>query len=269
MLEGGFTRDSCIIAFGGGLVGDLAGFVAATILRGVPWINVPTSLLAQVDACVGGKTGINLAQGRNLVGSFYPPRKVIADTQFLETLDKRQVVSGTAEILKYAIGIDRFVYGLLDGRSSDDFHSAEMIASCLRVKARVVSEDEREGSLRKLLNLGHTLGHAIEATCPDDLFHGEAVSIGISFALSLSKRLGYVGQDYLDEARSYLFAAGLPVNLPKGLVFSKIEAFLKVDKKNSANGISWILPTGPGSSEIVSGISKADLKAAYKELKTV
>ena len=265
LLKEGFTRDSLIIAFGGGVVGDLAGFVASTLLRGIPWFNIPTTLLAQVDASVGGKTGINVRQGKNLVGAFYPPKRVIVHTAFLDTLSKKELKSGLGEVLKYAIGIDERVWQKCGRESFKGTPSAALVTACLRAKADVVTKDELEGGLRKTLNLGHTLAHAIEGAAPAKMSHGEAVAIGLRYALALTLDLGLAKKDYVLAALALLDKARLAKKPPTGLTFTKLLPFFAVDKKSEKGGLTWVLPTGPGKCKLVKGLDNNQIAKVYGE----
>jgi len=263
LLQRGFTRDSVVVALGGGVVGDMAGFVAATLLRGVAWVNVPTTLLAQVDAAVGGKTGINVLEGRNLVGAFHPPRLVVVDTSLLKTLPARQVRSGLGEVVKYGIGVDEEVWNLCLTRLPEGACDQDVVGACLAAKARVVAADEHEGGLRRSLNLGHTLGHAIEAAAPGRLGHGEAVAVGLRFVLALSRRLQRCDEAFAAAAEAMLDRTNLVRSVPAGLTFADLEAFLQRDKKVSRRGLTWMLPVAPGRCEAVDGTPRADLTAAF------
>ncbi len=263
LLEEGFTRDSVIIAFGGGVVGDLAGFVAATLLRGIAWINVPTTLLAQVDASVGGKTGINVPQGKNLVGAFYPPQKVVVDTNFLSTLNRREVKSGIGEVVKYAIGIDDEVWRLCQKDFPNNACTQEMVKACLLAKAKVVITDEQEGGLRKILNLGHTLAHAIEGAAPGIMSHGEAVAVGLRYVLSLSLALGEAKESYVKSSLELLDRAKLANHPPADLSYDSLLPFWAVDKKAGKGGLTWVLPVAPGRSILKKGVKQSLLSKVY------
>lgn len=271
-------RREPIIAFGGGVVGDLAGFVAATYLRGVPVVQVPTSLLAMVDSSVGGKTGVNLPAGKNLVGAFLQPGLVVVDPALLSSLSPREQRSGWAEVIKYAF-FDRSVPGL-DGppllpimiEESDALRAlAEPICSgvitqCLRIKAVVVEQDERETGLRRVLNLGHTIGHAIEAVAGYGRFtHGEAVAIGTRAAAHLSARRGFCDRVLVAQVDSLFDAFGLPARI-EGCSAAALLDRLGSDKKVRAGRINWIMPTAPGCVEIRDDVPLEDVRAILNEL---
>lgn len=241
-------RKSFIVALGGGVVGDLAGFVAASYLRGIPFVQVPTTLLAQVDSSVGGKTGVNLAAGKNLVGAFYQPRLVLCDLATFRTLPEREFRAGLAEVIKYGIIYDAKLFALLERGMAkilrrDAASLAHIVARSCEIKAEVVSQDETEGGLRAILNYGHTIGHAIEAiTAYGHYLHGEAISIGQVAAAHLSAEL--LGLPASDVARIHaLFvAAGLPVSTKlTSAQRAKLLAAMTLDKKVSGGEIKFVL----------------------------
>ena len=241
-------RKSYIVALGGGVVGDLAGFVAATYLRGVPFVQVPTTLLAQVDSSVGGKTGVNLKSGKNLVGAFYQPRLVLCDLDTLKTLPEREYVSGLAEVIKYGVIYDAILFAQLERNLSkllerDVAALRAVVARCCEIKADVVGQDETESGLRAILNFGHTIGHAIENSSGYGKFlHGEAISIGQVAAAKLSQEI--LGLPSGDAARiEKLFVeAGLPVKIKLDAARrKKLFAAMKLDKKVSGGEIKFVL----------------------------
>ncbi len=221
ILERGIERSTALVALGGGVVGDLAGFAAAILLRGVDCIQVPTTLLAQVDSAIGGKTGINTGHGKNLVGSFHQPRLVLADMDTLDTLSRRQLLAGYAEVVKYGLIADAKFFAwleahgpsLIDGDRAARTHA---VAHCCRVKADIVADDEREAGRRALLNLGHTFAHALEAETgySEALLHGEAVAVGLCLAFDLSQRLGLCPAEDAARVRAHLDRVGLPTRPP-------------------------------------------------------
>jgi len=241
-------RTSFIIALGGGVVGDLSGFVAATYLRGIPFVQVPTTLLAQVDSSVGGKTGVNLKSGKNLVGAFYQPRLVLCDLDTLKTLPKRQYVSGLSEVIKYGIIYDSVLFAQLERNlpkllQRDAAMLASVVARCCEIKAQVVGQDETETGLRAILNFGHTVGHAIENSSGYGKFlHGEAIAIGQVAAAKLSHEI--LGLPAGDAARieKLLTQAGLPAKITlNGALRPKLFAAMKLDKKVSGGEIKFVL----------------------------
>lgn len=241
-------RKSIIIALGGGVVGDLAGFVAATYLRGISFVQVPTTLLAQVDSSVGGKTGVNLAAGKNLVGAFYQPQLVLCDLDALKTLPNREYISGLAEVIKYGIIHDAILFAQLERNlpkllERDEAALATVIARCCEIKADVVGQDETEGGLRAILNFGHTIGHAIENSSGYGKFlHGEAIAIGQVAAAKLSQKiLGLPSRD-VERIEKLLISTGLPVKLKLNPARrKKLFTAMKLDKKVSGGEIKFVL----------------------------
>ena len=241
-------RSSFLVALGGGVVGDLAGFVAATYLRGIPFVQVPTTLLAQVDSSVGGKTGVNLKAGKNLVGSFYQPRLVLCDLDTLKTLPKREYISGLAEVIKYGIISDARLFARLERAlplllRRQPATLADVVARCCQIKAEVVGQDETEGGLRAILNFGHTLGHAIENSSGYGKYlHGEAIAIGQVAAARLSQNLLGLSAAEVQRIEQLFVRAGLPVSLRLNSVRrKKLFAALKLDKKVSAGEVRFVL----------------------------
>lgn len=238
------TRKSLVIALGGGVTGDMGGFAAATYLRGVDVLQIPTTLLAQIDSSVGGKTGVDLSVGKNLVGAFHQPAAVISDSVFLKTLPRRYADDGMGEAIKYGCISDAELFDAIADRT---ISQAEMISRCIAVKARIVSEDEREGGLRKILNYGHTLGHAVEKLGNFERFsHGESVGIGMLYAAKIGERLGY--PPVYDKIKTALEAWELPtvMDYPKDELIRVASA----DKKRTGDSISVILLDGVGKTVI-------------------
>lgn len=270
LIELGADRKSVIVAVGGGVVGDLAGFVAATFARGLPLVQVPTTLLAQVDSAVGGKVGINLAGGKNMVGAFWQPAGVLIDTAVLGTLPDRQYRAGLAEVVKYGVilDVDFFVYleshvDELKGRDAAVLEHVIM-RSC-RLKADVVESDEREETGRRsVLNYGHTFCHALETvTGYSRYLHGEAVSIGMLCASRLAERLGRVKGDFTARQRALLEALGLPVEFP-AVDSDTILSAMSHDKKVEHGRLRFVLPTRIGHVELVGDVAEQDVRAALK-----
>jgi 5-deoxy-5-amino-3-dehydroquinate synthase len=253
----GLTRGDVVVAVGGGLVTDTAGFAAAVYHRGVPVVHVATTLLAQVDAAIGGKTGVNLPEGKNLVGAYWQPSAVLCDTETLETLPPREYRNGLGEMAKY-----RF----LGAPDLLDLPLDECVAACVRIKADVVSSDEREGGRRMILNYGHTLGHAVEAASRFSLRHGEAVAIGLVFAAELAWRLGRIDRARVDEHRRTVGAYDLPMNIPSGTDLDAVRAFIGRDKK-AVHGVTWMLD-GPDGVEPVRGVDPAVVDDAMEAMVT-
>ena len=269
MIQVGVDRGGAVVALGGGVVGDLAGFAAASVLRGIPFVQIPTTLLAMVDASVGGKTGINLPEGKNLVGAFHQPQAVIADLRFLRTLAGRERVAGWAEVIKTAAIRDARLFRLLEKERRGLLAGREellglVVARCVAIKAEVVAADEREGGLRRILNFGHTLAHGLEATQGyGGLLHGEAVSVGMVFAARFGEVLGHTNPGTADRIKDLLEAYGLPVaartkSLP-GLL-----AAMGRDKKKGPGGVRWVLLKGIGSTEVVDGVTRERLRSELR-----
>ena len=241
-------RKSFIVALGGGVVGDLAGFVAATYLRGIPFVQVPTTLLAQVDSSVGGKTGVNLQAGKNLIGAFYQPRLVLCDLDALKILPKREYISGLAEIIKYGVIYDAILFAQLERNlpkllQRDEATLRTVIARCCEIKAEVVGQDETESGLRAILNFGHTIGHAIENSSGYGKYlHGEAIAIGQVAAAKLSHEILSLPSGELERIEKLFVRAGLPVKFNLNAVpRKKLFAAMKLDKKVSAGEIKFVL----------------------------
>lgn len=257
LLDLGIDRATTIVALGGGVLGDLAGFAAAIALRGIDYVQVPTTLLAQVDSAIGGKTGINTRHGKNLVGAFHQPRLVLADVAVLGTLPPRELRAGYAEVVKYAL-IDRpdfFAWLEARGRevlAGDPAAQQYAVVESCRAKAVVVAADEREGGVRALLNLGHTFAHALETACGygDELLHGEAVALGLVLAFDLSVRLGLCPPADADRVRAHLDAVGLPTTLGAirsgGFALDALLAPMARDKKAEAGRPRFVLTRGIG-----------------------
>jgi 3-dehydroquinate synthetase len=244
LLRAGCTRRSLVVAVGGGAVSDAAGFLAATYMRGVAWVAVPTTLLSMVDAAIGGKTAVNLPVAKNAVGAFHPPSAVLADPGALATLPPRELRSGMGEVLKYA-ALQPALLGRTGGRGLPD---AALVAGCARYKVDVVRVDPFERAERKLLNLGHTFGHGVEAAGRFERYtHGEAVAVGLAFAFRLAAAMGRVGPLAVAEVEDAIVAAGLPVRVPAG-VARRAAALMSFDKKRTAAGLRWVLPVARGAS---------------------
>ncbi|MCY3850234.1 MAG: 3-dehydroquinate synthase [Acidimicrobiaceae bacterium] len=258
----GFTRADVVVAVGGGVVTDVGGFAAAVYHRGVRFINVATTLLAQVDAAIGGKTGVNLVEGKNLVGAFWQPTAVVCDTEMLATLPVREYRSGLGEVAKY-----HFLGSVPDAPAGAPGArvGAEVVAACVQIKADVVTADEREGGRRAILNYGHTLAHAIETAGGYDLRHGEAVAVGIAYAAEAARLLGRISDERAMEHRRVLGAYGLPCALPKGLDADRLLHLFNRDKK-AIEGVTLVLD-GPNGVEPVTGIDPQVLRDALGTLR--
>lgn len=279
LIAAKIERNDLVIALGGGVVGDLAGFAAAILRRGVDFVQVPTSLLAQVDSSVGGKTGINSPQGKNLLGAFHQPVLVIADTAVLDTLSPRQFRAGYAEVAKYGVLGDEAFFAWLEKNHADIFKGGSArehaIATSCRAKAGVVSRDERETGERALLNLGHTFGHALEAATgfSDRLFHGEGVSIGMTLAAQFSARLGMIGEADAARVERHLIEAGLPTRLQDIAGFAQegladadaLLALMAQDKKVKRGKLTFILLQAVGRAVIARDVEPAPVRDFLKD----
>lgn len=250
MLARGFGRDSAVIALGGGMIGDLAGFVAATYMRGIPVIQVPTTLVAMVDASIGGKTAVDTYAGKNLVGIFHPPAAVVVDPQTLGTLPLREIRAGIAEIVKHGVIADepylrQVASALPEVLSKDGLTSDTMLALIVRsveIKAGIVSRDEREEGLRKSLNFGHTIGHAVELVSGYSLLHGEAVAIGMALEGRLAERIGVAQAGTAATIAKVLRTADLPTELPEGFHPDDLIRAMRSDKKGLSGKVRFALP---------------------------
>ncbi|GGS03310.1 3-dehydroquinate synthase [Streptomyces aureoverticillatus] len=268
--QSGFTRTDVIVGVGGGATTDLAGFVAATWLRGVRWIAVPTTVLGMVDAAVGGKTGINTAEGKNLVGSFHPPAGVLCDLAALDSLPVHDYVSGLAEIIKAGFIADPAILDLIEAdpeaaRTPAGPHTAELIERSIKVKAEVVSGDLKESGLREILNYGHTLAHAIEKNERYKWRHGAAVAVGMHFAAELGRLAGRLDDATADRHRTVLEAVGLPLSYRYDQ-WPKLLETMKVDKKSRGDLLRFIVLDGLAKPTVLEGPDPAVLLAAYGEV---
>jgi 3-dehydroquinate synthase len=247
-----FERQSCILALGGGVVGDLAGFVAATFLRGISYVQLPTTLLAQVDSSVGGKTAVNHQHGKNLIGAFYQPRLVLIDVAVLQSLPRRELIAGLAEVIKYGIIADPALFKLLEGKVQklidlDHALLAQVIATACAIKAKVVETDEREDDHRAVLNFGHTIGHALEAaTGYRKYLHGEAIGIGMTQAAMISVQEGFCDQRSVERIRKLIKRADLPLEIPPEVSMHSLIQGMEVDKKAAAGKIKFVMCAGIG-----------------------
>ena len=263
MLEVPCDRLTTVLALGGGVIGDLSGFAAACYQRGIPFIQIPTTLLSQVDSSVGGKTGVNHPLGKNMIGAFYQPQCVVIDTNTLKTLNERELSAGLAEVIKYGLIRDPVFFDWLENNidralARDAEALAYIIERSCQNKATVVAEDEREQGVRALLNLGHTFGHAIEnAIGYGQWLHGEAVALGMVMAADLSRRLGWIDQTDQDRIITLLQRAQLPVDHVDGVSANRLHALMTIDKKVLAGELRLVLLQGIGSSLVSSDAPEA------------
>jgi 3-dehydroquinate synthase len=272
LLKAKADRDSVLIALGGGSIGDAGGFIASTYLRGIAWIGVPTTLLAQVDSSVGGKTGINHEFGKNLIGSFHQPELVLCDTDFLGTLSPREIASGIGEILKYAIAYDLKFFNYLDKNlgallALDPKVTRYCIEHSLKFKVKAVQADvlDRKG-VREILNFGHTFGHALETFTDHQTYqHGEAVIWGMKFAVALSLVRGHLDEKSAKKIETLLSRVPLPL-LPKNLNFYEMIRAMKLDKKSSQNKVRFVLLQGIGKTVSDRNVTEIDLQKALQRI---
>ena len=268
-VAAGLDRKSCMIALSGGVVGDLTGFTAAIYMRGIEFIQLPTTLLAAVDSSVGGKTGADLAEGKNLIGAFHQPQMVALDMQTLTTLPEAEYRNGLAEVVKYGVIMDKDFFDLLVANTgklnsfAPDFYAKIIIRSC-ECKAEVVAGDEREQGRRAILNYGHTVGHAVEKLSNFTLPHGKAVAIGMAAAARLAVMMDLCDKTVETIQNQLLAKLKLPVNLPVASNIDDIVQAMKSDKKNTAGGITMVLPVSIGEVKIVKGVDEELLKSALK-----
>ena len=263
-LHADLDRKSTIIALGGGVVGDMAGFAAATFMRGCRWVGVPTTLLSMVDASLGGKTGIDLPEGKNLAGAFYPPRMVLADPQVLATLPARELRAGLAEVVKHGVIADPQLFAACaEGWQAVVEKMPKIVRRAMAVKVKVIEEDPFEQGLRMALNLGHTVGHAIERTSDFSLLHGEAVGLGMLVEARLAEQLGIAEPGLASELAQVLGGLGLPLEVPQELPHDQIVAAMQMDKKKAAGKVRFALPVKIG--EVRTGVEIDDLPKVMEE----
>ena len=270
LMENGFGRDSTLIALGGGVVGDITGFAASIFMRGINCIQIPTTLLAQVDASVGGKTAVNHKSGKNLIGSFYQPKCVICDSRFLETLKAAEISAGLSEIIKYGLIYDREFFQWLQKNiqqilSNDPVAVAHAIQRSCAIKAEIVTQDEKEKSVRALLNFGHTFGHAIEKlTGYGNWTHGDAVAVGMVLAARLSEKMSLITPEDVQDIEQILTAANLPIFLPK-MDSDELMAAMKSDKKVKDRNIQLVLLRNIGEAYLTADYPQEDLLSLLQD----
>ncbi|WP_149865470.1 3-dehydroquinate synthase [Catenovulum maritimum] len=266
LLQHNCGRSTTLVALGGGVIGDLVGFVAACYQRGVPFVQVPTTLLSQVDSSVGGKTAVNHPLGKNMIGAFKQPEAVVIDIDTLKTLPQREFAAGIAEVLKYGIIFDKVFWdGLISDHQKisnlDDQSLIEIVRRCCEIKAEIVAKDETEQGMRALLNLGHTFGHAIEAEMGYGVWlHGEAVAAGMVLAAKLAEIRGYISSADYQEIRDTIALYDLPIAKPDTMTTADFVKHMKRDKKVLENVMRFIIPTKIGACEIMSDVTEAELE---------
>jgi 3-dehydroquinate synthase len=274
LAAAGFTRSDLIVGIGGGTVTDISGYAAASWLRGIDWVAIPTTLAGMVDAAVGGKTGINSPYGKNLIGAFHSPVSVIVDTSWLKTLSDRDFAAGLAEVIKCGFIDDPKILSLIDSKSlaevrRDSALVTELINRSISTKAKIVSEDFTESELREILNYGHTFGHAIERVSDYSIRHGEAVSIGMVFVAELSEQAGLINQETVSLHRKVLAGIGLPTSLasvPGGNNWPALQAAISLDKKARGSQIRFVVLNEIGNCGRLEGVTEEQLKSAYERL---
>lgn len=259
MFQLGLGRDTVILALGGGVVGDLAGFIAATYHRGISYIQIPTTLLSQVDSSIGGKTAIDLPHGKNLLGAFHQPKRVYIDPETLATLPRRELLAGMAEVIKYAVILDADLFSFLEANARtilglEGTPLAHLLTRCCQLKARVVEADEREENLRKILNFGHTIGHALERWGSFGGLHGEAVAVGMMVEGWIACRMGCLAREALDRIKELLERFDLPSYLPAGAEVEEIVQATYWDKKARQGRPQYVLPRCIGEMEARDGL---------------
>lgn len=260
----GFDRGDALIALGGGVVGDITGFVASIYMRGIPFVQIPTTLLAQVDSSVGGKTGVDIPEGKNLVGTFYQPQAVFIDIDVLKTLPEQEYRGGLAEVIKYGASIDQTFFAYLEDNVSaiqalQPGVLGTVIRRCCEIKAKVVEQDEREGGVRRILNFGHTIGHAVEAASGYTIIHGMAVAIGMHAVARLAYLGGHIEPPIVQRLDALLQAYGLPITIPEALDRELIRGYLQTDKKTVGGRVYFVLPTAIGEVTITDEVHGADI----------
>ncbi|MFT5698183.1 MAG: 3-dehydroquinate synthase [Desulforhopalus sp.] len=260
----GFDRKDAIIAFGGGVSGDIAGFLASSYMRGIPFVQIPTTLLAQVDSSVGGKTGVDIPEGKNLIGAFYQPKAVYIDIDVLKTLPEEELLGGIGEVIKYGVIRDPEFFEFLRLKREailqlDSDSIKQLIYTCCKIKAEVVSEDEREGGVRRILNYGHTIGHAVEAASDFTIIHGLAVSIGMVAAANLSVLSGLMTEAEAQQIVAILRDYNMPVTVPRELDRKRIKQYLLTDKKTVAGMVFFVLPTTIGDTVITDKVTEEQI----------
>ncbi|WP_338362672.1 3-dehydroquinate synthase [uncultured Pseudoalteromonas sp.] len=271
LLQNNCGRDTCLIALGGGVIGDLTGFVAACYQRGVPFIQIPTTVLSQVDSSVGGKTAVNHPLGKNMIGAFYQPQAVFIDTESLHTLPAREFAAGMAEVIKYGLIYDTELFTFIEQNAEklkqlDEASLQHIIYRCCEIKALIVAQDEKENGLRALLNLGHTFAHAIEAQMGYGVWlHGEAVATGMVLAAKLAHTRGDLSQDEVDRIVTLLKLYNLPTEIPEEMTAEQFLMHMRKDKKNKKGTIRFILPTEFGQCALVDDVSDDHVRALIEQ----
>ena len=272
LIKLGADRETCLIALGGGVVGDIAGFIASIFMRSVPYIQIPTTLIAQVDSSIGGKTAVDLPHGKNLLGTFYQPCAVFADLSFLETLPEKEFNNGLSEIIKYGIIDDEKMFHTLEShmetiKLKDSKLLLNLVETCCRIKKSIVEIDEKEQGLRRILNFGHTLGHALETISKYTITHGEGVALGIIAAARLSEKMGYLEGNETKRIEALIRSAGLPGKIPESFVGDSIIPLLQMDKKKKGDIIHFVLLKKIGMPFVSGSIEPKLITTVIEEMK--
>jgi len=272
LLAQGADRETMLVALGGGVVGDLTGFIASVYMRSVPYIQIPTTLIGQLDSAIGGKTAVDLPQGKNLLGTFYQPRAVFADVNFLDTLPDREFRNGLAEMIKYGIIEDENLFRRLEEDmdaviSRDPALLMKIIETCCRIKKSIVEIDEREHGLRRILNFGHTLGHALEAASEYKLSHGEGVALGMIAAARLSTMMNYLPVDESGRVKSVIAKAGLPTTIDAAFTTDEVIRCFRADKKKKDDVIQFVLIKKIGMPFVNGSINEQQIGDVLEEMK--
>ena len=268
----GMDRTSAVIALGGGVTGDVAGFAASIFMRGIPCIQIPTTLLAQVDSSIGGKTGVDTEAGKNYIGTFHQPKAVFSDISFLKTLPEAEIRNGLAEIVKYGIIESPEILDLLEGQAEallqrDAALLESLVLKCCRIKKGIVELDEKDTGLRRILNFGHTVGHALEAESDFRLSHGDAVSIGMAAAVSVSERMRYLSAEDRERILALIRGLGLADRVPRDLAVEGILSRLKKDKKKQGSAVHFVLLKRPGMPFLNGGVPEPLIRETVEELR--
>jgi 3-dehydroquinate synthase len=274
LAKNGFTRSDLIVAIGGGTVTDIGGYAAASWLRGIDWVAVPTTLAGMVDAAVGGKTGINSPYGKNLIGAFHSPSAVIIDSSWLKTLSNRDFSAGLAEVIKCGFIDDEEILNLIQGKNVSEIRNntglvTNLIERSVKTKSKVVSEDFKESELREILNYGHTFGHAIERVSEYAIRHGEAVSIGMIFVAHLASVKGLIDNALVERHREVLSEVGLPIslaNIPGATNWNSLYSAMALDKKSRGSSIRFVVLNEVGNCGRLEGVTEDELKSAYEKV---
>jgi len=272
LIKMGIDRKSALIALGGGVVGDIVGFVASTYMRGIPYYQIPTTLLAQVDSSIGGKTAIDLPEGKNLLGTFYQPKEVFIDLSFLDTLPSSEFKNGMAEIIKYGIIDDTELFSLLESEAKaimdrDMSILSLIIGKSCKIKKNIIEIDEKETGLRRILNFGHTIGHAIEAQSDYSISHGDGVSIGMIAAARISEKLKHLSGQDREKIENLITTYDLPCRIPRSIETGEIVSRLRVDKKKEGDTVKFVLLKKLGMPFVNGGVSEGVIEETIRELK--